>query len=111
MVRALAVDVLLILAVAIALAAALGVLVMHGADRKVHYLTLLSMVAPVLVAVAVQVQAGYSTRATQTWTAVLLLAVASPVVSHATIRAVRIRAEGDWRGHHAPGEPADSDGS
>lgn len=109
--REIAAGVLLGLAVAVALAASVGVLVMRGAYRKLHYLTLLSIVAPVLIAVAVQIQVGWSTRAAQTWAAVLLLAIASPVLSHATIRAARIRADGDWRGPGRPDRRTDPGGS
>ena len=97
MIREVAVDVLLGLAVAVSLAAGVGVLVMSGAYRKVHYLAPMSIVAPVFIGLAVLVQAGFSTRSGQTWLAVLCLVIASPVLSHATIRAARIRIEGDWR--------------
>ena len=98
MAREVIVDVLLGLAVAVAIASSLGVLVMSGPFRKLHYLTPLSIVAPVLVGLAVLVQAGYSIRAAQTWLAVLFMVVASPFLSHATIRGARIRLDGDWRG-------------
>jgi multisubunit Na+/H+ antiporter MnhG subunit len=97
MVREVAVDILLGLAVVVAIASGVGVLAMRDTYQKVHYLTPLSIVAPVLVGLAVLVQAGYSTRSAQTWLAVGFLVIASPFLSHATIRAARIRAEGDWR--------------
>jgi len=99
MLRTVAVDVLLGLAVALTLASSVGVLVMPGAARKLHYVSPLSVVVPVLVGLAVLAHSGWTAATAQTWLAVLVLALASPVVSHATIRAVRIRAEGDWRGH------------
>jgi multisubunit Na+/H+ antiporter MnhG subunit len=97
MIREVAVDVLLGLAVAVALIASVGVLAMRDAYQKLHYLTPLSILAPVLVGLAVLVQSGYSTRSAQTWLAVGFLVIASPFLSHATIRAARVRAEGDWR--------------
>jgi multisubunit Na+/H+ antiporter MnhG subunit len=97
MIRQIAVDVLLGLAVTVTLASSLGVLAMRDAYQKLHYLTPLSIVAPVLVGLAVLVQAGYSARSAQTWLAIGFLIIASPVLSHATIRAARIRAGGDWR--------------
>lgn len=97
MIREAAVDVLLGLAVAVAVISSVGVLAMRDAYQKLHYLTPLSILAPVLVALAVLVQAGYSTRSSQTWLAVGFLVIASPFLSHATIRAARIRAEGGWR--------------
>lgn len=97
MVREVAVDILLALAVAVVLASSLGVLVMRDAVRKVHYLGPLSVVAPTLVGLAVLVQSGWSSRSAQTWLAVLLVVIASPYLSHATTRAARIRSHGDWR--------------
>jgi multisubunit Na+/H+ antiporter MnhG subunit len=98
MLRAIVVDVLLALAVAVTLASSVGVLVMRDAPTKLHYVTPVSMVAPVLVGLAVLVQTGYSSRSAQTWLALLFLLIAAPFLSHATIRAARSRAEGDWRG-------------
>jgi multisubunit Na+/H+ antiporter MnhG subunit len=97
MIREVAVDVLLGLAVTVALASSVGVLAMRDAYQKLHYLTPMSIVAPVLVGLAVLVQAGYSARSAQTWLAIGFLVIASPFLSHATIRAARIRADGDWR--------------
>jgi multisubunit Na+/H+ antiporter MnhG subunit len=111
MIREAVVDLLLGLAVAVGLAAAAGVLLMRGVYRKIHYLTPISIVAPVLVGLAVQVQAGYSTRSAQTWLAVVCLVIASPVLSHATIRAARIRVEGDWRQEAGSGSGSDEDPS
>ena len=96
-VREITVDVLLGLAVAVAAASSVGVLAMRDAYQKLHYLTPLSILAPILVGLAVLVQAGHSARSAQTWLAVGFLVIASPFLSHATIRAARIRAKGDWR--------------
>jgi multisubunit Na+/H+ antiporter MnhG subunit len=104
--RGIAVDVLLGLAAAVALLSSVGILVMRDAFQKLHYLAPLSIVAPILVGLAVLVRAGFSSRSGQTWLAVFFLLLASPFLSHATIRAARIRTEGDWRPpDHGP--PAD----
>jgi multisubunit Na+/H+ antiporter MnhG subunit len=112
--RAVVVDILLALAVAVTLLSSLGVLVMQGALAKVHYVTPVSMIAPVLLAIAVLVQTGYSSRSAQSCLAVLFMLIASPFLGHATIRAARIRAEGDWRGASGDGNRsashADSEG-
>jgi multisubunit Na+/H+ antiporter MnhG subunit len=110
MIRGVAVDVLLGLAVTVALASAVGVLAMRDAYQKLHYLTPMSIVAPVLVGLAVLVQAGYSARSAQSWLAIGFLAIASPFLSHATVgaarlRATRIRGDGDCR------PTADTDGA
>jgi multisubunit Na+/H+ antiporter MnhG subunit len=106
MAREVTVDVLLGLAVMVTAAASIGVLVMRDAFQKIHYVTPVSVVAPVLVALAVLVRSGLSNRSAVAWLTVLLLVLASPVLSHATIRAARIRIQGDWRGR-----PADHGGS
>jgi multisubunit Na+/H+ antiporter MnhG subunit len=98
MAREIAVGVLLGLAVLIVLVSSLGVLVMRTSFRKLHYLGPASTVAPILVGLAVLVQSGTSSNAGQTWLAIVVLICAGPVLSHATIRAARARAEGDWRG-------------
>ncbi|HWG74133.1 MAG TPA: monovalent cation/H(+) antiporter subunit G [Acidimicrobiales bacterium] len=90
-------DLLLGLAVVVALASCLGVLVMPDVYRKLHFLTPIGMVAPVLVALAVMVQKGYYEDTTETWLAVLFVVMGAPVLGHATARAARIRELGDWR--------------
>lgn len=98
------VDVLLALAVLLVLASSLGVLLMRDVYQKLHFLTPVAIVAPVLVALAVLVQEGYSQKTVQTWLTLFFLVVASPLVSHATIRAARIRDAGDWRGGDSGGK-------
>ncbi|HZE02008.1 MAG TPA: monovalent cation/H(+) antiporter subunit G [Pseudonocardiaceae bacterium] len=95
--RDVAVDVLLGLAVAVVLISSLGVLVMRDVYQKLHFVTPVSLIAPALVAVAVLVQQGYSENTVETWLALLFLFVAGPFLTHATIRAARIRETGDWR--------------
>jgi monovalent cation/proton antiporter MnhG/PhaG subunit len=96
--RDVAADVLLGLAVAVVLMASLGVLVMRDVYQKLHFVTPISLIAPALVAVAVLVQQGYSENTVETWLVLLFLFVAGPFLTHATIRAARIRETGDWRG-------------
>ena len=96
MARGIAVDALLGLAVIVALISATGVLVMRDAYQKLHYVAPMSLVSTVLVGLAVLVQSGWSTNSAQTWLTVLLVMVASPFVSHATMRAAKVRADGAW---------------
>ena len=95
--QAVVVDILLALAVVVVLASSLGVLVMRDVYQKLHFVTPVGLIAPVLVALAVLVQEGFSENTVETWLAVLFLVVASPFLTHATIRAARIREAGDWR--------------
>jgi multisubunit Na+/H+ antiporter MnhG subunit len=95
--RDIAVDALLAVAVAIVLASSVGVLVMRDAYQKTHYLTPAGMVAPVLVGVAVVVRSGLTTDTAETGLVLLFVLISSPFLTHATMRAIRIRATGDWR--------------
>jgi multisubunit Na+/H+ antiporter MnhG subunit len=95
--RGIAVDVLLALAVAIVLASSVGLLVMRDVYQKAHYLTPAGLVAPVVVGVAVLVQSGLTLDTAETGLALLFVLISSPILTHATIRAARIRETGDWR--------------
>jgi multicomponent Na+:H+ antiporter subunit G len=109
-------DTFLGLAVAVVLASSVGVLVMGDVYQKLHFVTPAALVAPVLVTLAVAVHAGPTAVTVQAFLALLFMVIAGPFLSHATIRAARIRERGDWRpgredhappgreGHAAPGE-------
>ena len=97
MARTVIVDVLLGLAVAVVLISAAGVLLMRDAYQKVHYVTPISVVAPVLVALAIGVQSGWTISTGQSWLVVALMVIASPFLAHATIRAIWIREHGGER--------------
>ena len=99
-------DALLGLAVVIVLASSVGVLVMRDADDKLHFVTPAALVAPVLVTLAVLVHAGLSAITGETLLALLFMVVAGPFLTHATIRAARVREKGDWRpGGHDRARP------
>jgi multisubunit Na+/H+ antiporter MnhG subunit len=97
MARDIAGDVLLGLAVLVVLTSAVGVLVMRDPYQKLHFVSPAALVAPALVALAVLVRAGLDENSGETCVALLLMAVAGPYLSHATVRAMRIRDQGDWR--------------
>ena len=100
-------GVLLGLAVAIVLASAVGVLVMRDAYQKLHFVTPAAMVAPLLVALAIAVQHGVYENTGESFLALGFMLIAGPFISHATVRAIRVRETGDWRpGRHgqAPAE-------
>lgn len=90
-------DVLLGLAAAIVLASSAGVLLMRGVYNKLHFVTPASLVAPALVTMAVLVHAGFSAATTEVLVALLFMVIAGPFLTHATIRAARVREQGDWR--------------
>jgi multisubunit Na+/H+ antiporter MnhG subunit len=97
MVRDVIADVLLSLAVVTVAGAALGVLLMRDAYQKLHFVTPAALVAPVLVALAVLVQMGLQENTGETCLALLFMVIAGPYLSHATMRAIRVREKGDWR--------------
>jgi len=90
-------DILLGLAVLIVLASSIGVLVMRDAYAKLHFVTPAALVAPALVALAVMVQHGVYEMTGQAFLALFFMIIAGPFLSHATIRAIRVREKGDWR--------------
>jgi multisubunit Na+/H+ antiporter MnhG subunit len=91
-------DVLLGLAVAIVLASSVGILVMRDVYQKLHYVTPAALVAPFVVGLAVLAQSGLTEDTVQTGLALVFIMIGGPFLSHATIRAARIRDTGDWRG-------------
>jgi multisubunit Na+/H+ antiporter MnhG subunit len=99
-------DVLLALAVLTVAASAVGVAVAPDAYARLHYVTPAAVVAPVLVALAVFVTEGLDVNTGETVVALVFMIAVAPFLSHATIRAIRFREAGDWRGH-PPGEHTD----
>jgi multicomponent Na+:H+ antiporter subunit G len=97
MARDVVAGILLGLTALIVLGASVGVAVMPGAYAKLHFVTPAALVAPVLVTLAVLVQAGLSENSGETVVALVFLVIAGPFLSHATIRAIRVREHGDWR--------------
>jgi len=96
-IRDIVADVLLALAVLTVAAAALGVAVMPDAYARLHYVTPAAVVAPVLVTLAIFVQEGLDENTGETVVALVFMIAAAPFLSHATIRAMRVRDRGDWR--------------
>ena len=97
MIREVISDVLLALAVLTVAAAALGVAVMPDAYARLHYVTPAAVVAPVFVTLAIFVQEGFDENTGETVVALVFMIAAAPFLSHATIRAMRVRERGDWR--------------
>jgi monovalent cation/proton antiporter MnhG/PhaG subunit len=93
----LAVDVLLGIAVVVALISCLGVISMPNVFDRLHLVTPASVLSPILVAIAVVVKELFNTRGIKALMVTAVLLVLSPVLNHATARALRIRELGDWR--------------
>jgi multisubunit Na+/H+ antiporter MnhG subunit len=100
-------DILLGLAVLIVIVSAVGVLVMREAYEKLHFVTPAALVAPALVALAVMVQHGVYEMTGESFLALFFMIIAGPFVSHATIRAIRVREKGDWRPEKKGKAPAE----
>ena len=77
--------------VAVELACCVGVLVMEDAYDTLHYLGPAAIVGPFAIAVAVVVREALSQAGIKALLTAALLIVASPVLSHATARALYIR--------------------
>jgi multisubunit Na+/H+ antiporter MnhG subunit len=90
-------DILLGTAVLVVAGASVGVLVMRDASQKLHFVTPAALVAPALVALAILVQVGAYENAGESFLALLFMVISGPFLSHATIRAIRVREKGDWR--------------
>lgn len=104
--RAIAADIFLGLGAAVAIISSTGILVMRDVYQRVHYVTPVALVAPISIGIATLIQFGWSSRSAQTWMAIGFMAIAGPYLSHATMRAARIRATGDWR--LVPRKPGES---
>lgn len=100
MTRQIATDALLALAVLVVAASAVGVLTMKDASARLHFVTPAAVVAPVLVALAVFVRQGLDENTGETLVALFFMVAAGPYLSHATVRAIRVREHGDWRLDH-----------
>jgi multicomponent Na+:H+ antiporter subunit G len=78
------------------LIAALGVLVMRSAFDRLHYPAVATLGA-LFVAAAVLVEKSFSLVGDEAVLVAVFLLIASPILTHATARAVRISKHGDWR--------------
>jgi monovalent cation/proton antiporter MnhG/PhaG subunit len=108
-VRDVVVAVLLGVAGVSVLISCLGVLVMRDALDRLHFTAPAGVLAPVAVAAAVLVEEPLSSAGIKAVIVALLLIVTTPVLSHATARAARIREHGRWR--VLPHEVKDEDAS
>jgi multicomponent Na+:H+ antiporter subunit G len=92
--RAVIVDVLLVLGVAVMWMSALGVLAMRTVFDRLHYLGPASTLGPALFGLAMVVQEGGKSEGFKGLFGMLLFAVLSPLVTHAVALAARTRTFG-----------------
>jgi multisubunit Na+/H+ antiporter MnhG subunit len=107
-IRTAAADILLGCAVLVVAASALGVLAMPDASTRLHFVSPAAVVAPVLVTLAILVRSGLDLSTGESCVTLAFMVFAGPYLSHATIRAIRVRERGDWRptGPRRDGEKA-----
>jgi multisubunit Na+/H+ antiporter MnhG subunit len=91
------IDSLLALSVLVQLACVWGLVAMPHVFDRIHFLGPATSAAPVLVAGAVVARESLSHRGIMAVLVAGFLLVFSPVLTHATIRAARVRRHGDWK--------------
>jgi multicomponent Na+:H+ antiporter subunit G len=101
------VVVLLIGAVGVELACSLGLLVINDSFDRLHFLGPAATIGPLLVAAAIVVEESLSSSGIKSLAAAFLLLLTSPILTHATARAARVRQYGHWRS--LPFEEVDQD--
>ena len=82
--------------VAVELLCCVGLVRMRDAFDRLHYLGPASTLSPVMVATAMLVEEGLGQPTVKTTLVALLLVASSPVLSHATGRAARVRQFDHW---------------
>ena len=95
--KAILVDVLLGAGVTVQLVSVLGLVAMPHVFDRLHFLTPASSVGAPLVAGAVIAQEALSHQGIAAAVVACFVFAYGPVLTHATARAARMRAGGDWR--------------
>jgi len=88
---AIAVAILLTGGIVIELACCAGVLLAEDAYDKLHYLGPAAIVGPLLIGSAIIVRESFGQAGIKSLLTAVLLMIASPVLSHATARALYVR--------------------
>jgi monovalent cation/proton antiporter MnhG/PhaG subunit len=90
-VKAAAIDVLLVLGIALQLFAVLGMTVMQDPFDRMHYAAAATTFGPFLVAAAIIVDQSLSEMGAKALLVAVVLVAGNPVLTHATARMARIR--------------------
>jgi monovalent cation/proton antiporter MnhG/PhaG subunit len=94
--RDLASGALVIVALATIVVSCLGIVTMRGFYVRLHYVGPASVVAPVALAFAIVVQEALSARGIKSLLVAAVIVATSPIVTHATARAARIKQGEVW---------------
>jgi len=89
--HALAIEILLAVAVIVAMASCIGMAVMRDPYQRLHYLSPASCISPVLIMMAVLLHEGLKQAGIKAILIAAMAFVMNAVLSHATARAFRIR--------------------
>jgi multicomponent Na+:H+ antiporter subunit G len=89
---------LLALSVLFTLLGCIGIMVVPGLYDRMHYMALATSVGAILLAAAVVVQEAAQPSSGKAIIAALVVAVTSPLLTHATMRAARTHHLGHWAG-------------
>lgn len=90
------VIILLTLGVGAELWCCLGLLLMRNVYNRLHYVSLASLLGPIVIVAAVLVQEGLSQAGIKAILILLVLVTISPVMTHAMARAIRLRETAEW---------------
>jgi multicomponent Na+:H+ antiporter subunit G len=100
--HAIVIALLLTGAVVIVALCVLGLFTVSDSFDRLHFLSPVTSIGAVLVAAAIVVEEALSTSGVKAILTVGLLLLTSPILSHATARAARVRQYGHWKA--LPGE-------
>jgi multicomponent Na+:H+ antiporter subunit G len=85
--------------VAVELLCCVGLVAARNVFDRLHFLGPASTVGPVLIAAAILVEESFTQAGVKSLVVALLLLLTSPVLSHATARALRTHEEGRFHIH------------
>jgi multicomponent Na+:H+ antiporter subunit G len=86
--------------VVVELICCIGLIAVRNAFDRLHYLGPASSVGPLAIAAAVLIEESFTQAGVKSLLVALLLLLTSPVLTHATARAMRIHEEGRFQIHN-----------
>jgi multicomponent Na+:H+ antiporter subunit G len=86
--------------VVVELICCIGLIAVRNAFDRLHYLGPASSVGPLAIAAAVLIEESFTQAGVKSLLVALLLLLKSPVLTHATARAMRIHEEGRFQIHN-----------
>lgn len=92
-----AVALLLVVGVGVLVVCAIGLVAIGDCFDRLHVIGPASTVAPLAIAAAIVVREGIGPGGVKSIIVAVLLLVTSPVLTHATARAARVRQFGHWK--------------